>query len=95
MEKNQLSTQRIQWHNPNHNLWLNNGTWWVKYVLHTPDGQKLLIRHSLHTHDVLVAREARDAEFDQYPHTHERPSNLVVFDPLGAVEHPKEWAIAC
>lgn len=45
-----------------HNLWNNNGTWWVHYTL-TWDGRKRRIRRSLGTRDEAEAIRLRDALF--------------------------------
>ena len=87
MSNNQLSTKRINWQKPDHNLWSNNGTWWIKYVVHTPDHQKITIRHSLKTHDVGVARRARDAVFAPYlPMTPDNKNSPVKLEPSDFLE---------
>lgn len=46
--------------NPDHNIWNNNGTWWVHFTVHHPDHTKERIRRSLGTKDRLEARRRRD-----------------------------------
>jgi hypothetical protein len=46
--------------NPNHNIWNNNGTWWVHYTVHLPDYTKRRIRQSLNTRSISEARCRRD-----------------------------------
>lgn len=72
-----------------HNIWCNNGTWWVHYTLHFDD-RKRRIRRSLKTRsleeairrrDELFARIERDGEWvedrsDQTPHL--RPLIMAV-----------------
>ena len=47
-------------HNPNHNLWNNNGTYWCHYTVHNDDYTKQRVRLSLGTKDVAIARALRD-----------------------------------
>ena len=47
-------------HNPNHNIWNNNGTWWAHYTIHNDDYTKQRVRVSLGTNDVEIARALRD-----------------------------------
>ena len=49
--------------NPNHNIWNNNGTWWVHYTVHLPDYTKRRVRQSLKTRSISEARCRRDALF--------------------------------
>jgi hypothetical protein len=49
--------------NPNHHLYLNNGTWWVHYTVHLPDYSKKRVRQSLKTKSESEARTRRDALF--------------------------------
>ena len=46
--------------NPNHNLWNNNGTWWIHYTLHLPNYTSKRIRNNLGTDDIITARMKRD-----------------------------------
>lgn len=46
--------------NPNHHLWLNNGSWWLNVVEHREDYTKQRIRRPLGTKDVNQARRLRD-----------------------------------
>ena len=52
---------RVNPRNPDHHLWLNNGTWFICYTLHLPDYTKARIRASLRTKSPLRARRRRDA----------------------------------
>jgi hypothetical protein len=51
---------RIDSSNPNHHLYLNNGTWWIHYTVHLADYTAKRIRESLGTRDLLEARLRRD-----------------------------------
>lgn len=53
---------RINPGNRRHHLWLNNGTWWVAFVLHFGH-RKRRFRRSLETRDLNVAILRRDALF--------------------------------
>lgn len=46
--------------NPDHHIWLNNGTWFIHYTVHLPDHTKRRIRRSLGTHACKEARRRRD-----------------------------------
>jgi hypothetical protein len=46
--------------NPNHHLWLNNGTWYAAYTVQTSPLTAERIRSSLKTKDVSTARCRRD-----------------------------------
>lgn len=46
--------------NPNHHLWLNNGTWYIAYTAHTSPLTAERVRTSLHTKYVTEARRKRD-----------------------------------
>lgn len=46
--------------NPNHNLWNNNGTWFVHCTVGPTPYTKERLRLSLHTKSVEVARRRRD-----------------------------------
>lgn len=52
--------------NPDHHLWLNNGTWFVHFTLHASDYTKRRMRRSLKTHDLAEARLRRDHILEQY-----------------------------
>ena len=51
--------------NPNHHLWLNNGTWFAAYTVLTSPLTAERIRTSLRTKDVSVARQRRDQLFQE------------------------------
>ena len=65
MKDEQLAI-RIRLANPDHHLWLNNGTWFTHFTLHAGDYTKRRVRISLGTHDIDKAREARDRVLDKY-----------------------------
>jgi hypothetical protein len=46
--------------NPDHHIWLNNGTYWIHYTEHLPDYTKRRVRRSLHTDHPGIARVLRD-----------------------------------
>ena len=46
--------------NPNHHLWLNNGTWWCNFTLKPTAGRSKRVRKSLKTADLQKARISRD-----------------------------------
>jgi hypothetical protein len=46
--------------NPDHNIWNNNGTWWLHATVHHPDYTKERVRVSLGTKDRAEARRRRD-----------------------------------
>ncbi len=46
--------------NPDHNIWNNNGTWWLHATVHHPDYTKERVRVSLGTKDREEARLRRD-----------------------------------
>jgi len=52
--------------NPDHHLWLNNGTWFVHFTLHASDYTKRRMRISLKTHDLTEARRRRDHLLEHY-----------------------------
>lgn len=56
---------RVRAENPNHHLWNNHGTWFLHYTVHPTPFTKERIRRSLGTKDVKIARERRDAFFEQ------------------------------
>ena len=51
--------------NPNHNLWNNNGTWWLHYTTYPTPVTKERRRCSLKTRNLTVARTKRDYILDQ------------------------------
>jgi len=63
---NEILSIRVSADNPNHNLWLNNGTWSVAYTLHLPNKTKKRVRQSLGTKKVALARQRRDDLFARY-----------------------------
>ncbi len=54
---------RVNAENPNHHLWLNNGTWFIHYVVHPTPITKERVRRSLRTKSLAEARARRDALF--------------------------------
>ena len=70
--QSEILSIRAKADNPNHNLWLNNGTWSVAFTTHLPDSTKRRVRTSLGTKEVSIARQRRDALFARY---HASPSN--------------------
>jgi hypothetical protein len=60
-------------HNPNHNIWNNNGTYWCHYTAHNDDYTKQRVRVSLGTNDVQIARALRDFVMQA---THKIASNI-------------------
>ena len=56
--------RRSRWegNNPNHNLWNNNGTWWIHLTVYPTPVTKVRVHRSLQTKDVLEARRRRDAQ---------------------------------
>lgn len=63
---------RVAASNPNHHLWLNNGTWYVHYTIHLHDYTKRRIRVSLGTHDLNEARRERDRVLGKFLGEHAR-----------------------
>jgi hypothetical protein len=51
---------RIDSSNPNHHIYLNNGTWWIHYTVHLTDYTAKRVRRSLGTQDLIEARLRRD-----------------------------------
>jgi hypothetical protein len=62
---NRLSL-RVNADNPNHHLWLNNGTWFIHYVVHPTPITKARVRRSLRTKSLAEARARRDALFAEW-----------------------------
>jgi len=54
-------------HDPDHHLWRNGRLWWIAFTVHLPGWQKERIRLSLHTADVVEARQRRDDLLRRYP----------------------------
>ncbi len=54
---------RIDSANPNHHLWLNNGTWWCHYTVHLPQNRAQRVRRTLSTGSRDEARRRRDDLF--------------------------------
>jgi hypothetical protein len=46
--------------NPNHHLWNNNGTWWIRFTLRSTAGESIRPAYSLKTADLDAARRKRD-----------------------------------
>lgn len=46
--------------NPNHHLWKNNGTWWIRFTLRSTEGESIRHAYSLKTPDLEAARRKRD-----------------------------------
>lgn len=46
--------------NPNHHIWKNNGTWWIRFTLRSTVGQTMRHAYSLKTPDPESARRKRD-----------------------------------
>jgi hypothetical protein len=46
--------------NPNHHLWNNNGTWWIRFTLRSSEGQTMRPAYSLKTPNLDAARRKRD-----------------------------------
>lgn len=51
---------RISRNSPNHHLWNNNGTWWIKFTMRSENGSTQRMSCSLKTGDVEKARTSRD-----------------------------------
>jgi len=56
---------RLNFSNPDHHLWNNNGTVFIDFTVHPTANTKLRIRQSLHTDDMQIARIRRDEVFAQ------------------------------
>src|SRR2546429_5064244 len=63
---NDILSIRVSADNPNHNLWLNNGTWSVAYTVHLPNATRKRVRQSLGTKKVSLARQRRDDLLARY-----------------------------
>ena len=64
--------------NPDHHLWLNNGTWFVHFTLHASDYTKRRMRLSLKTHDIVEARRRRDRLLKHYANNPPASSHQTV-----------------
>lgn len=53
-------TNRPEADNPDHHIWNNNGTWWCHFTVHHADYTAERVRVSLHTRDLMEARQRRD-----------------------------------
>lgn len=51
---------RISRNSPNHHLWNNNGTWWIKFTMRSENGSTQRMSRSLKTGAVEKARTRRD-----------------------------------
>jgi hypothetical protein len=51
-----------------HQLWNNNGTWWIHYTIHPDACTKARVRRSLRTPDLATAIQRRDAILGGLPH---------------------------
>ena len=54
-----LATRRTDT-NPNHHLWNNHGTWWIRFTLRSSEGKSIRPAYSLKTPDLNAARRKRD-----------------------------------
>lgn len=54
---------RVDATNPDHHIWLNNGTWYIHYTVYPTPLTAERVRASLHTKDVVEARRRRDELF--------------------------------
>ena len=66
-----MNAKRIRFrgegYNPNHNIWLNNGTWFVHFTVYPSPVTKERVRRSLNTKNVVEARKRRDALLRRLP----------------------------
>jgi hypothetical protein len=46
--------------NPNHHIWKNNGTWWIRFTLRSTEGESIRPAYSLKTANLDVALTKRD-----------------------------------
>jgi hypothetical protein len=60
MQDRPTLSRRRSTDNPNHNLWNNNGTWWLHYTCYPTAVTKERRRCSLRTRDLALARLRRD-----------------------------------
>jgi hypothetical protein len=75
---------RVRPDNPNHHLWNNHGTWFLHYTVHPTPFTKERIRRSLGTKDLLVARERRDAFFNELASDAGKPAGTVLRKAVAA-----------
>lgn len=57
--KHHLATRRTK-NNPDHHLWNNNGTRWIRFTLRSTAGESIRPAYSLKTPDLDAARRKRD-----------------------------------
>jgi len=69
MQDSPILSRRRTSENPNHNLWNNNGTWWLHYTCYPTAVTKERRRCSLRTRDLALARERRDIILDRFQDT--------------------------
>lgn len=72
-----LPALRLNTENPNHHLWNNNGTWFLHYTVYPTAFTKERIRRSLGTKDLSIARQRRDAFFQQLLGGQAQPKTAV------------------
>ena len=58
-----IISRRQKTDGPNHNLWNNNGTWWLHFTRHFANGTAQRVRLSLKTTDLNAARALRERIF--------------------------------
>jgi hypothetical protein len=80
MSRNRTSLPLLRFNavNPNHHLWQNHGIWFLHYTAYPTPKTKERIRRSLGTKDVNIARERRDAFFQQLMSSQASPSRKTV-----------------
>jgi spore coat polysaccharide biosynthesis protein SpsF (cytidylyltransferase family) len=86
-------------HNPDHNIWNNNGTYWCHYTVHDPDYTKKRVRVSLGTKDVEIARALRDFVMEATPKIasnipHARGQAMPDLPPVPRSMPPACWTAA-
>ena len=57
--KHHRATRRTK-NNPNHYIWKNHGTWWLRFTLRSTEGTSIRPAYSLKTLDLETARRKRD-----------------------------------
>ncbi len=62
--------------NPNHHLYLNNGTWFIHFTIHKDDYTSQRTRKSLKTKDIKMARRKRDNFFKYHIENNKRLQNV-------------------
>ena len=60
--KHRRATRRTK-NNPNHYIWKNHGTWWLRFTLRSTEGTSIRPAYSLKTPDLDAARRKRDRIF--------------------------------